>query len=148
MCQHNTEILHARPLRRCKPACPRWAIRWSGLMRSSTGRYSAPFLGASTRSRAKARRGASLPVDWGKTPAKLAHKDTDARWTKKGGQTTRATRTLVRNRHLILNVYGLRRTGSCQTPRTEVQSRSLQCRVKQNKLPWLLLPQAGYDLLL
>lgn len=25
-------------------------------------------------------------IDWGKAPAKLAHKDTDARWTKKGGQ--------------------------------------------------------------
>ena len=27
----------------------------------------------------------AVPVEWGKT-AKLAHKDTDARWTKKGGQ--------------------------------------------------------------
>ena len=28
----------------------------------------------------------AIPIDWGKTPAKLAQKDTDARWTKKGGQ--------------------------------------------------------------
>lgn len=28
----------------------------------------------------------AVPVEWGKTPTKLAHKDTDARWTKKGGQ--------------------------------------------------------------
>ncbi len=28
----------------------------------------------------------AVPIDWGKTPAKLAQKDTDARWTKKGGQ--------------------------------------------------------------
>ena len=28
----------------------------------------------------------AVPVEWGKSPAKLAHKDTDARWTKKGGQ--------------------------------------------------------------
>lgn len=28
----------------------------------------------------------AVPVDWGKTPAKLAQKDTEARWTKKGGQ--------------------------------------------------------------
>jgi IS5 family transposase len=28
----------------------------------------------------------AVPMEWGKTPAKLAHKDTDARWTKKGGQ--------------------------------------------------------------
>lgn len=29
---------------------------------------------------------AAVPVEWGKTPAKLAQKDLDARWTKKGGQ--------------------------------------------------------------
>ena len=28
----------------------------------------------------------AVPLDWGKSPAKLAHKDTDARWTKQGGQ--------------------------------------------------------------
>jgi IS5 family transposase len=28
----------------------------------------------------------AVPIDWGKTPAKLAQKDTDARWTQKGGQ--------------------------------------------------------------
>lgn len=28
----------------------------------------------------------AVPVEWGKTPARLAHKDIDARWTKKGGQ--------------------------------------------------------------
>lgn len=28
----------------------------------------------------------AVPVDWGKSPAKLAQKDIDARWTKKGGQ--------------------------------------------------------------
>lgn len=28
----------------------------------------------------------AIPIDWGKTPAKLAQKDCDARWTKKGGQ--------------------------------------------------------------
>lgn len=28
----------------------------------------------------------AVPIDWGKTPAKLAQKDTEARWTKKGGQ--------------------------------------------------------------
>ncbi len=28
----------------------------------------------------------AVPVAWGKTPAKLAQKDIDARWTKKGGQ--------------------------------------------------------------
>lgn len=28
----------------------------------------------------------AVPVEWGKTPAKLAQKDIDARWTKKGGQ--------------------------------------------------------------
>jgi IS5 family transposase len=28
----------------------------------------------------------AVPIDWGKTPAKLAQKDVDARWTKKGGQ--------------------------------------------------------------
>lgn len=28
----------------------------------------------------------AVPVEWGKTPAKLAQKDTDARWTQKGGQ--------------------------------------------------------------
>lgn len=28
----------------------------------------------------------AVPADWGKNPAKLAHKDIDARWTKKGGQ--------------------------------------------------------------
>ena len=28
----------------------------------------------------------AVPIDWGKTPAKLAQKDCDARWTKKGGQ--------------------------------------------------------------
>lgn len=28
----------------------------------------------------------AVPMDWGKSPAKLAQKDTDARWTKKGGQ--------------------------------------------------------------
>lgn len=28
----------------------------------------------------------AVPVEWGKTPAKLAQKDTEARWTKKGGQ--------------------------------------------------------------
>lgn len=28
----------------------------------------------------------AVPVEWGKTPAKLAQKDLDARWTKKGGQ--------------------------------------------------------------
>jgi len=28
----------------------------------------------------------AVPIEWGKTPAKLAQKDTDARWTKKGGQ--------------------------------------------------------------
>ena len=28
----------------------------------------------------------AVPIDWGKTPAKRAHKDIDARWTKKGGQ--------------------------------------------------------------
>jgi IS5 family transposase len=28
----------------------------------------------------------AVPLDWGKSPAKLAQKDTDARWTKKGGQ--------------------------------------------------------------
>jgi len=27
-----------------------------------------------------------IPIEWGTTPAKLAHKDTDARWTKKAGQ--------------------------------------------------------------
>jgi IS5 family transposase len=27
----------------------------------------------------------AVPIDWGKTPAKLAQKDIDARWTKKGG---------------------------------------------------------------
>ena len=29
---------------------------------------------------------AAVPIDWGKTPAKLTQKDTDARWVKKGGQ--------------------------------------------------------------
>ena len=28
----------------------------------------------------------AVPIDWGKTPAKRAQKDIDARWTKKGGQ--------------------------------------------------------------
>ena len=28
----------------------------------------------------------AVPVEWGNTPAKLAQKDIDARWTKKGGQ--------------------------------------------------------------
>lgn len=28
----------------------------------------------------------AVPIDWGKTPAKLAQKDCDARWAKKGGQ--------------------------------------------------------------
>jgi IS5 family transposase len=28
----------------------------------------------------------AVPIDWGKSPAKLAQKDIDARWTKKGGQ--------------------------------------------------------------
>lgn len=28
----------------------------------------------------------AVPIDWGKTPAKLAQKDCDARWVKKGGQ--------------------------------------------------------------
>ena len=28
----------------------------------------------------------AVPIDWGKTPAKLAQKDMDARWAKKGGQ--------------------------------------------------------------
>jgi IS5 family transposase len=28
----------------------------------------------------------AVPVEWGKTPAKLAQKDIDARWAKKGGQ--------------------------------------------------------------
>ena len=28
----------------------------------------------------------AVPLDWGQSPAKLAHKDIDARWTKKGGQ--------------------------------------------------------------
>lgn len=28
----------------------------------------------------------AVPLEWGKSPAKLAQKDTDARWTKKGGQ--------------------------------------------------------------
>jgi len=28
----------------------------------------------------------AVPIDWGKAPAKRAHKDIDARWTKKGGQ--------------------------------------------------------------
>lgn len=28
----------------------------------------------------------AVPVEWGKTPAKLVQKDIDARWTKKGGQ--------------------------------------------------------------
>ncbi|MDP1697106.1 MAG: IS5 family transposase [Xanthomonadaceae bacterium] len=28
----------------------------------------------------------AVPIEWGKTPAKLAQKDIDARWTKKGGQ--------------------------------------------------------------
>lgn len=28
---------------------------------------------------------AAVPIDWGKTQAKLAQKDIDARWTKKGG---------------------------------------------------------------
>jgi len=28
----------------------------------------------------------AVPLEWGKTPNKLAHKDVDARWTKKGGQ--------------------------------------------------------------
>ncbi len=28
----------------------------------------------------------AVPIEWGKTSAKLAQKDTDARWTKKGGQ--------------------------------------------------------------
>lgn len=28
----------------------------------------------------------AVPIDWGKNPAKLAQKDIDARWTKKGGQ--------------------------------------------------------------
>jgi len=28
----------------------------------------------------------AIPIDWGKTPAKLAQKDTDARWVQKGGQ--------------------------------------------------------------
>jgi len=28
----------------------------------------------------------AVPLDWGSSPAKLAQKDTDARWTKKGGQ--------------------------------------------------------------
>jgi IS5 family transposase len=28
----------------------------------------------------------AVPIDWGKTPAKRAQKDVDARWTKKGGQ--------------------------------------------------------------
>jgi len=28
----------------------------------------------------------AVPIDWGKTPAKLAQKDIDARWTKKGRQ--------------------------------------------------------------
>ena len=28
----------------------------------------------------------AVPIGWGKTPAKLAQKDCDARWTKKGGQ--------------------------------------------------------------
>jgi IS5 family transposase len=28
----------------------------------------------------------AVPIDWGKTPAKLAQKDIDARWTQKGGQ--------------------------------------------------------------
>ncbi len=35
----------------------------------------------------------AVPVDWGKTPAKLAQKDIDARWTKKADRTTTATRT-------------------------------------------------------
>ena len=29
---------------------------------------------------------AAVPIDWGKTPALLAQKDIDARWTEKGGQ--------------------------------------------------------------
>ena len=32
------------------------------------------------------RRRCSATLEWGKTPNKLAHKDVDARWTKKGGQ--------------------------------------------------------------
>ena len=28
----------------------------------------------------------AVPIEWNKSPAKRAHKDTDARWTKKGGQ--------------------------------------------------------------
>lgn len=28
----------------------------------------------------------AVPIDWGKSPAKRAQKDTDARWTKKGGE--------------------------------------------------------------
>lgn len=28
----------------------------------------------------------AVPIEWGKEKAKLAHKDTEARWTKKGGQ--------------------------------------------------------------
>jgi IS5 family transposase len=28
----------------------------------------------------------AIPIEWGNSPAKLAHKDTEARWTKKGGQ--------------------------------------------------------------
>ena len=28
----------------------------------------------------------AVPIEWGNSPAKLAHKDTDAGWTKKGGQ--------------------------------------------------------------
>jgi transposase, IS5 family len=38
----------------------------------------------------------AVPIDWGQDtdkPNKLAHKDTDARWTKKGGKTTTVTRT-------------------------------------------------------
>lgn len=28
----------------------------------------------------------AIPIEWGESPAKLAQKDTDARWTQKGGQ--------------------------------------------------------------
>jgi len=50
----------------------------------------------------------AVPLEWGKTPNKLAHKDVDARWTKKGGRSLGLARAKV-GVALMNLAYNLRR---------------------------------------
>jgi IS5 family transposase len=73
----------------------------------------------------------AVPIEWGKTPAKLAQKDIDARWTKKGGKTItaiRITSTLTAQPNSSLRTPALKRACMSAQPRLRATVRC-SCRV-------------------